>query len=168
MHSTKNLGNENVITSINQSRAKRGIYFWGEYKIILTNNILDIYQSGLLFEKRNKVPLQDIEFITQKRKFNGLSSFFYGLLIFVSILILAILIQIFIVGIHEGGGPHIIVFIFSGFYFWIYVFIKYFFRNQLIISTTNGKIVVNVYYTPNKLLNEFSDLVFKQKLLLKK
>ncbi len=152
---------EKVLNQITQDVAGKAFLFWRKFTVTLTNKRLHAYQKLMVSHSQKTFDLRDLDSIYQEKRFNGVFSFFLGLLAFVDTALFGAIAK----GITRSES---IMPIFSllGFAVWIAVFILYFFRRLLIVRSRNDQMSIDVIRMPEEKLGDFVQSVLQEKELI--
>lgn len=149
---------EKMLSQITQDLAGKAFLFWRRFTVTLTDKRLHAYQKFIVSHGQKTFDLRDLDSIYQEKRFNGVFSFFLGLLIYSVFLLLGV-----VVVITTHGFELMPIFSLLGIVLWISVFILYFFRRLLIVRSRNDQISIDVIRMPEERLGDFVQSVLQQK-----
>jgi hypothetical protein len=152
---------EKTLNQINQDLAGKAFLFWRKFTVTLTNKRLHAYQKLMVSHGQKTFDLRDLDSLYQEKRFNGVFSFFLGLLAYGATALL---------GVIAWGITHseslMLIFSFIGYAVWIAVFILYFFRRLLVVRSRNDQMSIDVIRMREEQLGDFVQSVLQQKELV--
>ena len=142
---------EKPIETITQDLAGKGFLFWRKFTVTLTDKRLHAYQKLMISHGQKTFDLRDIDSVYQEKSFNGIYSFFLG--------IIAFMLTMFLGLIFRATD----IFILPAFIVFMVVFVLYFFKRLLVVRSRNDQMSIDVIRMAEGLLGEFVQAVLKQK-----